>query len=95
MQKHEMILSLFLCGLFFPEADVIACIMHKLASDPDKQGGFRKQSHSVPVQTLISMRRNDILSASKIHHQSKPSRGDFLIHPDWPSTLPHHKVTLR
>lgn len=37
-------------------------------------------------------RRDDIEAMQKTRYVAKPSRGDFLMHPDWPSSIPHHRV---
>lgn len=37
-------------------------------------------------------RRDDIEAVQRTRYVAKPSRGDFLMHPDWPSSIPHHRV---
>lgn len=37
-------------------------------------------------------RRDDIEAMQRTRYVAKPSRGDFLMHPDWPSSIPHHRV---
>ncbi|XP_061189356.1 uncharacterized protein LOC133197374 [Saccostrea echinata] len=37
-------------------------------------------------------RREDIEAMQRTRYISKPSRGDFLMHPDWPPSIPHHRV---
>ncbi|XP_048237052.1 uncharacterized protein LOC124134415 [Haliotis rufescens] len=38
------------------------------------------------------MRSRDIEATSRVRVSSACGRGDFLLHPDWPPTLPHHRV---
>ncbi|KAK3606323.1 hypothetical protein CHS0354_041957 [Potamilus streckersoni] len=42
--------------------------------------------------TVQQRRAHDIENMKKSRYVHKPIRGDFLIHPEWPPTLPHHKV---
>ncbi|KAK3099407.1 hypothetical protein FSP39_003927 [Pinctada imbricata] len=37
-------------------------------------------------------RQADIQAMNRIRPSAKLSRGDFLMHPDWPPTIPHHAV---
>lgn len=37
-------------------------------------------------------RRDDLEAMQRTRYVSRPSRGDFLMHPDWPSCIPHHRV---
>lgn len=37
-------------------------------------------------------RRDDLEAVQRTRYVAKPSRGDFLMHPDWPSSIPHHRV---
>lgn len=37
-------------------------------------------------------RRDDIEAVQRTRYVAKASRGDFLMHPDWPSSIPHHRV---
>ncbi|KAK7495285.1 hypothetical protein BaRGS_00013467 [Batillaria attramentaria] len=75
------------------ESDSVGRIVNTLNSDPDGTCYIQPNPyHARPVQSVTSMRMRDIASTRNVRYQSKPSRGDFLIHPDWPPTLEHHKV---
>ena len=71
----------------------MARIVKTLESDPDRGYVSPNPYHAKPArQTLSSMRRRDIAATANFRFQGKPSRGDFLMHPDWPPTIPHHRI---
>ena len=67
-------------------------IVNTLDTDPDKGYVAPNPYHGKPVQSLLSLRKRDIANVANVRFQPKPSRGDFLMHPDWPPTIPHHRV---
>ncbi|KAL8590920.1 hypothetical protein ACOMHN_005243 [Nucella lapillus] len=70
------------------EADSVGRIVDTLASDPDRSYG-----PCDPAPTLLSQRRRDIAATINVRFQRpRPSRGDFLMHPDWPPSIPHHRI---
>ncbi|KAK7097987.1 uncharacterized protein [Littorina saxatilis] len=76
------------------EADSVNRITHTLETDPDLRYVAPNSHHPLQVMppSLPSVRRRDIAATANVRYQSKPSRGDFLMHPDWPPTIPHHRV---
>ncbi|XP_076467530.1 uncharacterized protein LOC143298546 [Babylonia areolata] len=70
------------------EADAVGRIVQMIDSDPDK--GYAAPE---PAPTLLSLRRRDIAATANVRIQRpKPSRGDFLMHPDWPPSIYHHRI---
>lgn len=75
------------------EADAVARLIGTLQTDPDmKHDVSSKVYHGRPVDSVTAMRMRDIMATRNVRFQRKPSRGDFLMHPDWPPSLEHHKV---
>ena len=42
--------------------------------------------------TILARKQQEIDAIRRTRYSYKPSRGDFLIHPEWPPTFQHHRV---
>ncbi|WAQ99970.1 hypothetical protein MAR_024343 [Mya arenaria] len=48
---------------------------------------------SLGTPPTLSQRRQQVMdNVRKARYVHKPTRGDFLIHPEWPPSFPHHKI---
>lgn len=80
------------------EADAVGRIVGMIQSGPN--GGVynphlpENPYHSRPYpQNLLEQREKDIAATVRVQFQRpKPSRGDFLMHPDWPPSIYHHRI---
>ncbi|XP_005108273.1 uncharacterized protein LOC101845427 [Aplysia californica] len=71
------------------EYDSTSRIVQTLQSDPLRQNGF---TGSLPHYSLGHKAREDIRSAGMYRFKPRLRRGEYSMHPDWPTSLPHHKV---
>ncbi|KAL5012027.1 hypothetical protein ScPMuIL_010578 [Solemya velum] len=44
------------------------------------------------LQTLGDRKNQDIEGVKRVRYIHKPFKGDFLIHPEWPPTMIHHRL---
>ena len=46
-----------------------------------------------PKTSIGTIRYHDIEKAKRVTYVHKPNRGDFLLHPQWPPSIPHHRLS--
>ncbi|OWF43793.1 uncharacterized protein LOC110459273 [Mizuhopecten yessoensis] len=64
-------------------------VLQSIRTNPDHQLSSRVGS----AAGSMKQRRNiDIDAMARIRFVPKASRGEFLMHPDWPPNIPHHHV---
>lgn len=75
-------------------ADEYSALNHVLQSirtNPDQHLSARS-GYSPAAGSTKDRRNDDIDAMRRIRFVPKPSRGEFLMHPDWPTSIPHHHV---
>lgn len=53
-------------------------------------GSIQPLGNTMGTTHIRRQQEFDAMKKSRYIH--KPIRGDFLIHPEWPPTFPHHKI---
>ncbi|XP_069130802.1 uncharacterized protein [Argopecten irradians] len=71
------------------ESNALNRVLQTIRTNPDNQLSSRVGSTS---GSLKERRSNDINAMRRIRFVPKASRGEFLMHPDWPPNIPHHHV---
>lgn len=75
-------------GLFFSESEAVRRILY---------GGY-PPSTIQPLgslgdpRTTLQRRKQMVDAVKSARYVHKPTRGDFLIHPEWPPTMLHHRI---
>ncbi|XP_064608999.1 uncharacterized protein LOC135473110 [Liolophura sinensis] len=73
------------------EASHISRIMDTIRSNPARHWRH-PGSVQAPEMTVLQMRADDIEAISGVKTKRKPAKGDFLIHPEWPPYMYHHRI---